>query len=58
MSKISKRNYVKRHMDKIHKPKIEDSGKVYIRRPKFRRGMFECAFQERMYEQEVKDNDE
>ena len=31
MSKIDKRNYVKKHMDKFHKPKKEMSGKLYNR---------------------------
>lgn len=31
MSKIKKRNYVKKNMDKFHKPKKEMSGKLYQR---------------------------
>ena len=32
MSKIAKRNYVKKHMDKFHKPKTQKSGKLYNRK--------------------------
>lgn len=32
MSKIDKRNYVKKNMDKMHKPKTEASCKLYDRK--------------------------
>lgn len=31
MSKINKRNFVKKHMEKFHRHKVEESGKVYVR---------------------------